>query len=108
MLSASPPGLHGQPWWPFAWRPEFAVLADDNLRAEVLDGVLGLACAFALLALATRWRRARLLLIPAAGLAWFAMPHLALLLVSAEPTVFWEAPSAGNAVICRAWQGCLC
>jgi mono/diheme cytochrome c family protein len=97
LLSSMPPGVHEQPWWPFAWRPDFAVLADDDLRREVLDAVLALAVAGALLVLATLWRRVRVLLLLAAmGVAWIALPHLGILLVPAEPTAFWESPAAAT------------
>ena len=97
LLSGLPPGQHEQPWWPFAWWPDLTILADDDLRAEVLDGVLALAGAAALLAAATWLRPGRVpLVLAAVGAAWLALPHLAVLLVPAEPTLFWESPSTAT------------
>jgi mono/diheme cytochrome c family protein len=87
LLSASPPGLHEQPWWPFAWRPDLSALADDEVRLAVQNAV-----AMGLLVLATWLRRARaVLVLGSLAAVWFASPSLGLLLVPAEPTVFWES-----------------
>lgn len=98
LLASLPPGAHEQPNWPFPLRPSLDVLADDDLRAEIGAALLQLATAGALLFIATLHRRLHLAApVAAIALAWFALPSLRLLLVPAEPTTYWQSPSAHDA-----------
>ena len=88
-LSDMAPGMHEQPWWPFAWRLDGFAFAEPDLRDELLIGLAlcGLAMA---LALAGRWVKPLWLAVPIA--LWFGVPHLDLMLVPAYPTSFWQEP----------------
>ena len=98
ILSSLPPAVHEQPNWPFPLRPSLAAMADADLAAEVWTGAVLLAgSAAALLAMLWRPMRRR---APLAGtlalaglLAWFAAPHLSLLLVEAYPTSYYASPT---------------
>lgn len=93
LLSGLPPGAHEQPTWPFSWRLSLDPLADDDIRAEVMNALLTLIAAGAIFTPATTRRR---LLLPglvlALALAWRAGPHLAVLRVDAEPSFYWSSP----------------
>lgn len=96
VLSSLPPAMHIQPVWPFPLRLSLATVTEDpNFRREVIAAGLALTGAVALLAAAalvrhrTRW----LALIAAIGIAWFAAPHLDLLLVQAYPTSYDRSPT---------------
>ncbi len=89
LLDAFPPGMHDQPWWPFAWRPDGAVLDDPDLRMEVLGAAGWCAAALALAVAGLRWKSAWLG-VPVA--LWLGIPSLGLLLVPAYPTSYWRAP----------------
>ena len=95
VLSELPPSMHEQPLWPFAQRFSLdAVSEDPDFRAEVLWACAALAGAALVVALAFMLRRWRW---PASGaaaiVAWFALPHLDLLLVPAYPTSFYHSPT---------------
>jgi putative copper export protein/mono/diheme cytochrome c family protein len=95
LLCSLPPSIHTQPVWPFALRPSLETIAEDaDFRQEVIGAILALAGALAALALGAAFRRLRW---PAAALAaliaWFAVPHLGLLLVEAHPTSFYHSPT---------------
>ncbi|RYI99264.1 MAG: c-type cytochrome, partial [Acetobacteraceae bacterium] len=98
LLSELPPSLHEQPLWPFAFRPSLVTMAEPELAAEVWTGIAWGAAAACLLA-GLAWGRLRrgpgLVLLPAAAavLAWFAQPHLSLLLVEAYPTSYYASPT---------------
>ncbi len=95
VLSGLPPAMHLQPIWPFPRRIDFSAVQEDPdfLREAVLAG-LSLAAALAILAAAFLWRRWRLLAIATAALiAWFAVPHLDVLLADANPTSFYHSPT---------------
>jgi putative copper export protein len=92
VLSGLAPGAHQQPDWPFAMRPSFDVLTDPDLSSEVYDAIGALCGALLLLLLAVAARRVRWAAVAtAAVITWFAVPHLDLLLIPAEPTVFWSS-----------------
>lgn len=93
-LVALPPGMHEQPWWPFAWRPDGFAFSDPDLRREVVGGLLLVALAAGLV-LAGRWRRWAWLGVPVA--LWLGVPQLDLLFVPAYPTSFWREPAPASA-----------
>ncbi len=95
VLSGLPPAMHLQPIWPFARRIDLSAVREDPdfLREAVLAG-LSLAAALAILAAAFLWRRWRLPAAAVAALiAWFAAPHLDVLLADATPTSFYHSPT---------------
>ena len=53
-LASRTPATHEQPVWPFAWRPSLAVMADPDLRREVIGALVatGGGCACVLLHMA--------------------------------------------------------
>jgi putative copper export protein/mono/diheme cytochrome c family protein len=95
VLSGLPPSMHEQPTWPFAERFSLAAVDEDpDFRREVILAGLALGGAAVVLTIAFVARRLRL----AAGgvaavIAWFAIPHLDLLLVTAYPTSFYHSPT---------------
>jgi putative copper export protein/mono/diheme cytochrome c family protein len=95
VLSELPPAMHLQALWPFAKRFSVsAVNEDPDFRREVLYATTALAAAAALLILTLIVRRFRIAAsIVAAAVAWFALPHLDLLLVQAYPTSFYHSPT---------------
>ncbi len=86
--------MHVQPDWPFAWRLSSDVMAEDELRPIVLEGLFEGIVALLALAAAIAWRRLRW---PGLALAlvmiWIAGPNLRLLLVPAYPTSFYRSPT---------------
>jgi putative copper export protein/mono/diheme cytochrome c family protein len=97
LLTNLPPAMHEQPLWPFAVRPSLeAVREAPEFRREVILAALALALALAL-AIVGVLRRGRVrwtALGAAACIAWFAAPHLNLLLVEAYPTSFYRSPTS--------------
>jgi putative copper export protein/mono/diheme cytochrome c family protein len=95
VLSELPPAMHEQPLWPFGQRFSLAAINEDpDFLREVLcaGAALVAAAAVAVTAfIARRWRVAAVVI--AAVIAWFALPHLDLLLVAAYPTSFYHSPS---------------
>ena len=91
--------MHQQPSWPFPVRPSLMIVTEDPaFRAEVLGAVAALAGAGLLLGAALVGRRFRVAAaLVAAGIAWFAVPHLDLLLVPANPTSFFASPTGFTA-----------
>ncbi len=121
VLSALPPSMHVQAVWPFDWRFSLAAINEDpDFRREVLEAVGAIAAAVLIVVLSLVMRRFR---VPALALAilvaWFALPHMELLLVSAYPTSFYHSPTgftaatilegsalyARNCVSCHGAQG---
>ena len=94
-LASYPPGLHTQPVWPFDKLPSLVTIREDpDFRNEVAAAVLALAGAAGLVAIGIMLRRLRWpALAAAAVIAWFALPHLDLLLVQAYPTSFYRSPT---------------
>ena len=95
VLSALPPAMHEQPTWPFAERFSLAAVDEDpDFRREVVLAGLSLGGAALVLAASLVLRRLRLVAGGLAALvAWFAVPHLGLLLVTAYPTSFYHSPT---------------
>jgi putative copper export protein/mono/diheme cytochrome c family protein len=95
VLTNLPPAVHVQPLWPFAERLSLAAVREDaDLRLEIIEASLALAGDAALLLIAFLARRLRWPLVAiAVVIAWFAVPHLGLLLVEAYPTSFYRSPT---------------
>ena len=96
LLTSLPPAMHVQPLWPFPWRLSLdAVQEDPDFRREVLLAGIALAGAAALFVTALVVRRRSRWLIAALAVvtAWFAVPHLGLLLADAYPTYYWHSPT---------------
>lgn len=88
------PAVHQQPNWPFPYQLSLETTLDPDLRNEVLLGATQAIAAFACLCLVLLWRRGRWPMLAAAlVLAWFAAPHLSLLLAPAYPTSFYTSPT---------------
>ncbi len=104
VLSSLAPAMHEQPIWPFPDRFTLDTIGEDpDFRNEVLGAVAALAAAAILLVIAALLRRRLrwLAVLAAAGLAWFAVPHLGLLFVPAYPTSFYQSPTrfAATAIV---------
>lgn len=98
VLLTLPPAMHEQPDWPFPYQFSLATQIDPDLRNETLLGATQAIGAFAFLCFALVLRRARWIMIAlAAMLAWWAAPHLSLLLVPAYPTSFYHSTSGFTA-----------
>lgn len=95
VLSNLPPAMHVQPIWPFGEQFSLDTVREDAaFRLEVILAILALAGAVALLVVAVLARRIRWpAVVVAAAIAWFAVPHLDLLLVQAYPTSFFHSPT---------------
>ena len=95
LLTSLPPAMHVQPLWPFPYRPSLDTIREDaDIRLEVIEAVLALGGAAALLVLACllphlRWAGIAL----AVAIGGFALPHLDPLLVAAYPTSYWLSPT---------------
>ena len=99
VLSNLQPAMHLQPLWPFPLRPSLDTVNEDTaFRNEVAGAVLALAGALlavlvtVLLRRRIRWA-ACLPVAAAVVVAWFAVPHLGLLLVPAYPTSYYRSPT---------------
>lgn len=93
-LATQPPGVHDLAVWPFAWRPDPAVLTDlGYVRRLTQTALMALASIF-LLVVALLSRRLRILaLLGSLGLvAAMPLPEPALLVVAAYPSTFQHAP----------------
>jgi mono/diheme cytochrome c family protein len=99
VLSELPPAMHIQALWPFSQRFSLdAVREDPDFKREVIGACLALAGGAVLVATALVVRRLRLAaLAGAAAIAWFALPHLDLLFVTAYPTSFYHSPTGFTA-----------
>jgi putative copper export protein/mono/diheme cytochrome c family protein len=99
VLTELQPPMHLQPIWPFAERFSLTTINEDpDFRREVIEAAAALLGAAALLLAALIRRRWRLPATGVAGLvAWFAVPHLSLLLVPAYPTSFYHSPTGFSA-----------
>ena len=116
VLSGLPPSMHEQPIWPFAQRLSLSAVDEDpDFRREVV--LAGLALGAAALVLAASFAARRLRVVSggvAAVVAWFAVPHLDLLLATAYPTSFYHSPTgftsasivAGQTVYARHCAAC--
>jgi putative copper export protein/mono/diheme cytochrome c family protein len=92
------PAIHQQPAWPFPYQFSLATQVDPDLRNETLLGATQAIAALALICLAFAWRRVRWIGVAAAALlAWWAAPHLSLLLAPAYPTSFYQSTSGFTA-----------
>lgn len=94
-LATQPPGVHDLAVWPFAWRPDPAVLADEGYVRRLSQTALMALTAGVLLIIAFLSRRLRgwaiagsLCLVAAAPL-----PAPGMLLIPAYPSSFQHAPT---------------
>ena len=100
VLSSLPPAMHIQPVWPFREQLSLAAIQEDpGFRQEVIEAAAALAVACVLLAAGAFARRIMrwIAFLGAAILAWFAVPHLDLLLVEAYPTSFYHSTTGFSA-----------
>jgi putative copper export protein/mono/diheme cytochrome c family protein len=95
VLSDLPPAMHLQALWPFGSRVSLAAVNEDaDIRREVVQAGLMLAGGAALVIGALAIQRLRIAAVCAAAvIAWFAVPHLDVLLVQAYPTSFYHSPT---------------
>ncbi len=95
LLVTLPPSIHEQPVWPFTTRFSLVtVLEEPSLFSEVILATFAIAIALFVLAMGFYFRRMRWPAAAAAAvIAWFAIPHLALLFVEAYPTSFYHSPT---------------
>jgi putative copper export protein/mono/diheme cytochrome c family protein len=95
VLSQLPPSMHEQALWPFSERFSLTAIEEDpDFRREVLQAGLALATGVAVLTLTLAIRRFRITALAAMiVVAWFALPHLDLLFVTAYPTSFYHSPT---------------
>ncbi len=99
VLTELQPPMHLQPLWPFAERFTLDTINEDpDFKREVLEAAAALAGGGAILLAALLMRRFRLVAAGlAAVIAWFAVPHLSLLLVEATPYSFYHSPTGFSA-----------
>jgi putative copper export protein/mono/diheme cytochrome c family protein len=96
VLGSLSPSVHVQPVWPFDRRFSLDTIQEDpDFKQEVISAAFALAGAAALLVLAAILRRwvGLVAVLAAGGIAWFAIPHLSLLLVDAYPTSYYTSPT---------------
>lgn len=94
-LATQPPGVHDLAVWPFAWRPDPAVLADEGYVRRLSQTALMVLTAGALLIVAVLSRRLRVWAI-AGSLCLVAavpLPPPSALLIPAYPSSFQHAPT---------------
>jgi putative copper export protein/mono/diheme cytochrome c family protein len=99
-LSSLPPSMHVQPLWPFAERFTLETIGEDpDFRHEVIKALLALGgAALLLVGAAFIRRRVRWVAVAAAvAIGWFAIPHLDLLFVPANPTDYYQSPTGFSA-----------
>lgn len=107
VLSTLPPSMHGQPVWPFAERFSLAAVSEDpDFRREVIEAGLALLGAAAIVGVSFVFRRFRVgACVLTVVIAWFAIPHLDLLLVTAYPTSFYHSQTGFSSDSVVAGQG---
>jgi putative copper export protein/mono/diheme cytochrome c family protein len=88
-MASSPPAIHVQPVWPFAWRPSTVVWAEPELRGELIRLLIAATAGAVLIAGSLVLRRFRIFAVCLAVIIvipfWSA---LGLLLVEAYPTSY--------------------
>ncbi|HEX3501179.1 MAG TPA: CopD family protein [Stellaceae bacterium] len=94
-LGAVVPGLHDQPWWPFAYRLSGEAMALPEVRFEIIVALAAVGIGAALCVTGLAWRRHRMAMI-LVGLALVIgfLPSFRVLLVTAYPTSFFYSPVA--------------
>jgi putative copper export protein/mono/diheme cytochrome c family protein len=94
-LGAVPPGLHDQPWWPFAFRLSTEAMALPEVRDEIVIAAAVVGVGIALCLIGAVWRRHRVpaMLVGLGLIACFA-PSIRVLAVAAYPTSFYQSPVA--------------
>jgi mono/diheme cytochrome c family protein len=99
-LAQLSPAIHEQTLWLFSKQPSLITINEDaDFRREVIEALLALAFASALLVLAVFVRRMRWpLAIVAIGIGWLAVPHLDLLFIEAYPSSFYHSPTGFSAI----------
>jgi putative copper export protein/mono/diheme cytochrome c family protein len=94
-LGAVPPGLHDQPWWPFAYRLSTEAMALPEVREEIVVAAQAVGGGVALCLIGAVWRRHRVLAtLVGLGLIVCFAPSIRVLAVAAYPTSFYRSPVA--------------
>jgi putative copper export protein/mono/diheme cytochrome c family protein len=94
-LGAVPPGLHDQPWWPFAYRLSTEAMALQEVRDEIVVAAQAVGVGIALCLIGAVWRRHRVLAtLVGLGLIVCFAPSIRVLAVAAYPTSFYRSPVA--------------
>jgi len=94
-LGTIAPGLHEQPWWPFAYRYGGDALELPELRREIAVAVAAVILGLALCLAGAAWRRHRVpMILVGLVLVGFYLPSFRILLVTAYPTSFYRSPIA--------------
>jgi putative copper export protein/mono/diheme cytochrome c family protein len=104
LLATLTPGAHEEPLWPFALRPNKALLIDADVRRAFIEAALLLVVAVACLGRAVlfrRWRWPALVLaaalVYAADYVVEAAPFLDPMLIAAYPTSYYRSPTGFTA-----------
>ncbi|MBV8649832.1 MAG: CopD family protein [Alphaproteobacteria bacterium] len=94
-LGTLPPGLHDQPWWPFAWRFTDEALELPAVRNEIVIASAMIVTGLVVFGIGMARRRHRLLAIPIGlGLIACFVPSFRLLTAEAYPTSFYHPEAA--------------
>ncbi|QEI04855.1 c-type cytochrome [Pigmentiphaga aceris] len=98
-LATQPPGVHDLAVWPFAWRPDPAVLADEGYVRRLTQAAIMALTAGALLIVALFSRRLRVWALAGSLclLAAAPLPSPSLWLIPAYPSSFQHAPNGFDA-----------
>lgn len=104
-LATLTPGAHDAPLWPFALRPNKALLSDTDVRNAFILAAILLLVALALAGRAALFRRWRWpVLAVMLGLGWYAnkvideAPFLDPMFIKAYPTSYYQSPSGFAAI----------
>jgi putative copper export protein/mono/diheme cytochrome c family protein len=94
-LGAVTPGLHEEPWWPFAYRLGSDAMALPEVRVEIVIALAAIVIGSALCLAGLAWRRHRMpMILVGVTLVIGFLPSFRVLLVVAYPTSFFHSPVA--------------
>jgi putative copper export protein/mono/diheme cytochrome c family protein len=93
-MASLTPAAHEQPLWPFSWQPSLAVMADPDLRQEVMGALLMVGAGVMAICASLVWRRGRIAAcLVLVAVVVIRLPSLELLVVEAYPTSFYVSPT---------------